>query len=144
MFVTDRQRVAAVVVSGAKVLLQRAEGDEFWALPGGQIEADETSDQALARELSEELGEEFSIGALLWSVDQVFEQNGTTFAERGLYYSAVPRDSGFLRRSGPFSGAEQQRRLVFDWFDLARLEQLDCRPHVMRDRLADIVRPLGD
>jgi len=45
--------------SGRYVLLRRAPGDRFaghWELPGGTVEAGESLERALARELSEEAG----------------------------------------------------------------------------------------
>jgi 8-oxo-dGTP pyrophosphatase MutT (NUDIX family) len=45
--------------SGGYVLLRRAPGDRFagrWELPGGSVEADESLERALARELREEAG----------------------------------------------------------------------------------------
>ena len=55
-------RVAAAVLFDAarRVLIaQRPEGKYlggFWEFPGGKLDADETTEQALARELREELG----------------------------------------------------------------------------------------
>ena len=52
--------VAAVIRDGGRVLaVRRPEGKPqagFWEFPGGKIEAGETPEQALARELDEELG----------------------------------------------------------------------------------------
>lgn len=49
----------AVVVADGKLLMIRRrerEGDLLWALPGGQIEAGETAEQAAVRETVEETG----------------------------------------------------------------------------------------
>jgi 8-oxo-dGTP diphosphatase len=62
--------VAAVIVSNGKILVcQRRRGDTFelmWEFPGGKVKAGETLQQALARELREELGAEADIGAELF------------------------------------------------------------------------------
>jgi 8-oxo-dGTP diphosphatase len=55
------QVVAAMLVSGDAVLLCHRSADrqwypDTWDLPGGHIEADETAQKALVRELREELG----------------------------------------------------------------------------------------
>jgi 8-oxo-dGTP pyrophosphatase MutT (NUDIX family) len=81
----DRHRVAAIVISGDRALLRRAGADDFWAMPGGEVEAGETEIQSLARELLEELGVAFAIGALLWSIDHVFEYHDSSIEERGRY-----------------------------------------------------------
>jgi 8-oxo-dGTP diphosphatase len=62
--------VAAVIESGGNVLVgQRLENDRFglmWEFPGGKIKPGETPEQALARELQEELGTCARIGAELF------------------------------------------------------------------------------
>ncbi|MCY1671762.1 (deoxy)nucleoside triphosphate pyrophosphohydrolase [Novosphingobium sp. SL115] len=51
--------VAAGLVSDGKVLMQRRPADKehggLWEFPGGKVEPGETPEQALARELNEEL-----------------------------------------------------------------------------------------
>jgi 8-oxo-dGTP diphosphatase len=57
---------AAIVVRGACVLLARRvrppELAGLWEFPGGKVEADETPEGALVRELEEELGCEVRVG----------------------------------------------------------------------------------
>lgn len=51
---------------------QRGYGDYkgMWEFPGGKVEAGETNQQALARELSEELAIQVSVGDFLCTVEQ--------------------------------------------------------------------------
>jgi 8-oxo-dGTP diphosphatase len=63
--------VAALVTEGDRVLLcQRREDQNHplaWELPGGKIETGEGPEQALARELGEELAVEVAVGPI-WDV----------------------------------------------------------------------------
>lgn len=61
----DRRRAAAVIIHDGRVLMVRErgvgatgrhDGQEYWTLPGGGIEPDETPEQAVIREVAEEVG----------------------------------------------------------------------------------------
>ena len=69
---------AAVIERGGKVLIaRRKKGDRFeglWEFPGGKIEAGESPEECLRRELREELGIEVEAGEFLCSV--LFETSG--------------------------------------------------------------------
>jgi len=56
--------VKGVVLRAGRVILLRNERDE-WELPGGRLEADETPEGCVAREIEEELGLGVSVGPLL-------------------------------------------------------------------------------
>jgi 8-oxo-dGTP pyrophosphatase MutT (NUDIX family) len=52
-----RRRASAVVVKDNRILMVRItdEGKSWWCLPGGTVQPNETPEQAVARELYEEL-----------------------------------------------------------------------------------------
>jgi 8-oxo-dGTP pyrophosphatase MutT (NUDIX family) len=49
-------RVSAIIVKNKKVLLmhRKKDGEEYWVFPGGGVEENETSEQAIKREVLEE------------------------------------------------------------------------------------------
>ena len=64
--------VAAVIRDRGRVFAtQRGYGEnkDGWEFPGGKIEAGETSEQALAREIREELNTEIEVGERLCTVE---------------------------------------------------------------------------
>ena len=64
--------VAAIILKGAKVFAtQRGYGDfkDWWEFPGGKIEAGETPEEALKREIREELSTEISVDEFLCTVE---------------------------------------------------------------------------
>ena len=71
----DRRRievVAAVIHDGGRILATQRGYGEFkdkWEFPGGKMEAGESREEALRREIREELDTEINIGKLLCTVE---------------------------------------------------------------------------
>lgn len=64
--------VAAVIHDGGRVLATQRGYGEFkdkWEFPGGKMEAGESREEALRREIREELDTEINIGKLLCTVE---------------------------------------------------------------------------
>ena len=64
--------VAAIIEKDGKIFAtQRGYGNykDWWEFPGGKLEAGETPQEALVREIREELDTEIAVGRLLTSVE---------------------------------------------------------------------------
>src|SRR5258708_24782317 len=72
--------VAALILRDSKILVcQRRKDDTHslqWEFPGGKMEAGETPEQALNRELREELGVESTIGRELFRARHSYRDSG--------------------------------------------------------------------
>ena len=69
--------VAAIIRQGDKIFAtQRGYGDwkDWWEFPGGKVEAGETPEQALSREIREELSVEISVDKFLSTIDWDYPQ----------------------------------------------------------------------
>ena len=70
-------KVAAIIQKGNQVFAtQRGYGDfkDGWEFPGGKIEPGETPEEALVREIKEELDTEISIRKLIYVVEYDYSQ----------------------------------------------------------------------
>ncbi len=140
-------RVGGVAVSGGRVLLHRAAGDDFWALPGGRLQVGETASEALRREMREEIDAEVEVGGLLWVIENFFthapldqhdlSQSPLAHHEVGLYLEmTVPeRLAGRPFAGVEAEGTEHEFTLEFSWFPRDEVAGMDVRPAALRERL---------
>ena len=89
---TERNAVRAILLTpDERILLLRIRlpgVSPFWIAPGGGIEPAETVDQALRRELREELGlTDFEPRPLLWRRQHTFNWKGDRLCQREVYHA---------------------------------------------------------
>lgn len=132
-------RVVGVAIHEGRVLLHQAEGDDFWALPGGRAELLEPAPETLRREMVEELGAEVEVERLLWVVENFFMHQELRHHELGMYFLMhFPPSSPVLRHASRFDGYEGHVRLIYQWFPVADLAQLRLYPSFLRSELYDL------
>jgi 8-oxo-dGTP diphosphatase len=77
---TVRFVAAALILRGEEVLICQRRPDQpmalKWEFPGGKIESGETPQQALARELDEELGIDADVGPLVTHTRHTYRSGG--------------------------------------------------------------------
>lgn len=88
--------VAGVIrdVRGRILLARRTEGRDLaglWEFPGGKVEPDEVPEDALVRELREELGIEASVGDALVRVPQLYPNKRLVLDVREVSFRGVPK-----------------------------------------------------
>ncbi len=136
-------RVAGVWLMDGHALLQGDAREDFWALPGGRVEIMEPAEDALRRELREELAlEDTHIERLLWITQNFFHypEWGGDQHELGLYFLVRP-SAGALARYGDLARtypcAEPDSTLTFRWFPVGDLAGI-IRPSFLVAALRDL------
>ena len=113
---------AALIVRGGEVLICQRRPDQpmalQWEFPGGKIEAGESAEQALARELDEELGIQATIGPRITHIRHNYRHGGAV----DLQFFAVHE----------FAGELENR--IFKQFRWTKLEDLPGYDFLAADR----------
>lgn len=130
-------RAAAVIVADGRVLLHRAEVEDFWSLPGGRVEILEDSREALRREMLEELAEEVEVGRLVWVGENFFRFFEVDFHEMGMYFEVtLPAASALRARTNEWWAEEDNGvRICFKWFAVPEAPDLPIVPGFLREGL---------
>jgi 8-oxo-dGTP pyrophosphatase MutT (NUDIX family) len=126
--VVHRQAVRAVILTpDCEVLLMRIKPPQcgfLWITPGGGMEAGETAETALRRELAEELGlERFEVGPLVWRRRHTFDWGERRISQREEFRVV------HLDRFAPVMSDAVEAEILdgFRWWRVADLGQVEDR-----------------
>ncbi len=113
--------VAAVIVrQNNQILITQRMPDShlagYWEFPGGKIDEDESPEQALKREIKEELNAEVEIQCLLWQQDFEYQQKKIHIS---FYHCRLLSDEGQIK---PLEVAD------FRWISVAEFTQFKFPP----------------
>lgn len=121
-------RVAAVIVHNNKLLAQKNVKTNEYYLPGGRINYGESSEEAIVREMQEELGVDITDYRTLWINECFFVDSGTRFHEVGIYYLVNLENSVFNHYEPIFELIEESRVNTYEWLDIDSLESIALYP----------------
>lgn len=120
-------RAVAVCIHNESVLIHQTPGHAMWFFPGGRVHLGESSQDALVREMAEELNSRLEIHRLLATLEVTDHNfNGKIFHEISMYYEATLLDIEW--QSSIFRGPEQHIPTDFWWCPFQRLNDTPLIP----------------
>lgn len=130
-------RVAAVILNGGKLLAMRDEYSPYYYLPGGRVKLGETAEQAVIREIQEELHVTAEIVRPLW-LNQAFfkeEVDGLRYHELCVCFLLDISNTVLLSRGNRFCLTEGERSSSFEWLRFEQLKDEHFYPAFLKEAI---------
>ncbi|MBN2882261.1 MAG: NUDIX domain-containing protein [Clostridia bacterium] len=125
-YYTLNLRTSGMIVRNEQVLLCKFKHPNYYVLPGGRIKGLENSNDALARELREEVRIEEFDSRLVLVCENFFNENAADFHEINFIYQINTLEDICLVDLE--TGSE-----AFEWVALSRIKTIDFRPRALKE-----------
>ena len=122
-------RATALIVQNNQLLVTK-EDDYFYTI-GGAIQVNERTEEAVVREVREELGVKAQAGQLAFVVENRFEQDGVSYHNIEFHYLVD------LLEAAPLTMQEDEKTQPCEWIDLDKLKGINLVPAFLKTALPD-------
>lgn len=133
-------RVCAIIVSDGKLLAMHDGRSPYYYLPGGRVKMGETAEQAVLREVREELEIDASIVRPLWLNQGFFTEDvdHLNYHELCVYFLLDISKTDLLQKSERFTLHERHHTHEFEWLPFERLAQEYFYPIFLKTAIFDL------
>ena len=117
-------RVCAMMISDERILAMHDDRSPYYYLPGGRVAIGETAENAVIREVQEELDVTPKIVRPLWLNQAFFTEDvdNLNYHELCIYFLMDITDTDLLTRGEKFTSNEGHRTHTFEWLGFERLK----------------------
>lgn len=118
-------RVCAMILNEGRILAMHDEHSPYFYLPGGRVSVGESAEDAVVREVQEELQITARVLRPLWLNQAFFTEDvdGQRFHELCIYFLMDTSGTDLLSRRECFQCREGNRTHTFQWLSFERLEK---------------------
>ena len=128
-------RTSGVIIHNNKILLHKNINEEHYALVGGRVAIGESSEDALKREIKEELGKEIEITGYISTIENFFPMKDSKYYEILFVHKFDFKNEEDKKIIETMHNVEGKDYLKYEWIDMNELEKCDLRPKVIKDIL---------
>ena len=122
-------RATALIIQNRKLLVTK-DKDKYYTI-GGAIQVNERAEDAVVREVREELGAKAEARQLAFVVENRFEQDGISYHNIEFHYLVD------LFEDAPLTMQEDEKTQPCEWIDLDKLEDFQLVPAFLKTALPD-------
>ncbi len=133
-------RVCAVIINDNKLLAMKDNHADYYYLPGGRVQFNETAEKAVLRELKEELNVEASIVRPLYFSQNFFNEDAlkVDFHEICIYFLVDISNTDILSRGDTFYGEETKKNQRFEWLSFERVKGEYLYPLFIKEKIDNL------
>ena len=130
-------RVCGIIIHDNKILAMHDDRSPYYYLPGGRVQLNETVEEAVLREIKEELSVDARIVRPLWLNQGFFTEDVSKqkYHEVCLYFLMDISDTDILSRGNSFISTEGNRKHVFEWLSFDQLENEYFYPIFLKEKI---------
>ena len=129
-----------MIISENKILAMRDERSPYFYLPGGRVGMGETAEQAVVREVQEELGVTPKIARPLWLNQAFFTEDvdSLRYHELCIYFLMDISDTNLLEKGNIFTLTEGKHIHTFEWLEFERLKNEYFYPTFLKKEIYNL------
>lgn len=133
-------RVCAIIIDNGKILTMHDDRSPFRYLPGGRVQMGETAEEALVREVREELAVTPEIIRPLWLNQAFFTEEvlNVRFHELCVYFLTDISKTALLSKGEQFTLRERERVNEFKWLKFEQLKDEYFYPIFLKEAIFDL------
>ena len=137
-------RVCGITTHDGKILAMKHDRTPYYFLPGGRVHLGETVEEAVLREMREELEIDAKILRPLWFNQGFFNEDvtGEQFHEICLYFLMDISHTDLLSKGGKFIQCEGGQQHHFEWLEFDRLKDEYFYPIFLKEKIFDLPEEL--
>lgn len=133
-------RVCAMMISDNKILAMHDDRSPYYYLPGGRVAMGETAEDAVLREVQEELHITAKIDRPLWLNQAFFTEDvdHLRYHELCIYFLMDISETNLLERGNVFTVNEGKRTHTFEWLEFDRIKDEYFYPVFLKKEIYDL------
>ena len=128
-------RAGGVIIHNGKILVHKNINKDHYCLPGGRIEIGESSEQAIKREIQEELGKKIDIIGYLATIENFFEMENKKYHEIFFIHKIEFANEEDKKINYTMHNLEEKEYLQYEWLDFDKVEEYTIVPKCLKEVL---------
>ena len=131
-----------MIISDNRILAMHDERSPYFYLPGGRVAMGETAEQAVIREMQEELGATLKIIHPVWLNQAFFTEtedvDNLFYHELCIYFLMDISGTDLLNNGDKFTKIEGKHTHEFEWLEFSRLKDEYFYPLFLKEEIFNL------